>query len=211
MHTVVADTGVVTALPEAAHAVETHVEAPVETPAAPAVQVAEPVVAPAPVEAAPVQAAPAVAEPAAPIVAEPAAAVETAPVDVAPVIAQAPAEPVAAETPAAREDRVKAPAPAVAEPAAQPQAAEPVVQTVAEPVTQAAARPAATSPSDEALAPMLASAGLVWVNTDADKLRVAQAAAALVVKPARAPRERKPLPPVDTTPMQQVETNHQAQ
>lgn len=53
---------------------------------------------------------------------------------------------------------------------------------------------------------MLENAGLVWVNTDADKLRAAQDAAAQAVKPARVPRERKPLPPVDTTPMQQVET-----
>jgi ribonuclease E len=58
---------------------------------------------------------------------------------------------------------------------------------------------------------MLASAGLVWVNTDSDKLRVAQEAAAQAVKPARAPRERKPLPAADTTPMQQVETAKQPQ
>ncbi len=58
---------------------------------------------------------------------------------------------------------------------------------------------------------MLEKAGLVWVNTDADKLRAAQEAAAQTVKPARAPRERKPLPPVDTTPMQQVETGKHSQ
>ncbi|MHA7152800.1 ribonuclease E, partial [Burkholderia pseudomallei] len=51
-------------------------------------------------------------------------------------------------------------------------------------------------------------AGLVWVNTDTDKLRAAQAAAAQIVQPVRVPRERKPLPPVDATPMQQVETTH---
>ena len=53
---------------------------------------------------------------------------------------------------------------------------------------------------------MLESAGLVWVNTDTDKLRAAQQAAAQIVKPARVPRERKPLPAADATPMQQVET-----
>jgi ribonuclease E len=58
---------------------------------------------------------------------------------------------------------------------------------------------------------MLESAGLVWVNTDAGKLRAAQEAATQIVKPARAPRERKSQPPVDTTPMQQVETVRQPQ
>lgn len=53
---------------------------------------------------------------------------------------------------------------------------------------------------------MLDNAGLVWVNTDSDKLRAAQETAAQAVKPARVPRERKPLPAVDATPMQQVET-----
>jgi ribonuclease E len=53
---------------------------------------------------------------------------------------------------------------------------------------------------------MLESAGLVWVNTSADKLRAAQEAAAQHAAPARVPRERKALPPVDSTPMQQVET-----
>jgi ribonuclease E len=56
---------------------------------------------------------------------------------------------------------------------------------------------------------MLESAGLVWVNTDTAKLRAAQEAAAQVVKPARVPRERKALPPVDAAPMQQVETGRQ--
>ncbi|WP_444546388.1 ribonuclease E [Burkholderia ubonensis] len=55
---------------------------------------------------------------------------------------------------------------------------------------------------------MLTQAGLVWVNTDADKFRAAQDAAAQLPRPARVPRERKALPPVDTTPMQQVETTH---
>jgi ribonuclease E len=44
------------------------------------------------------------------------------------------------------------------------------------------------------------------VNTDADKLRAASAAAEQVESPKRVPRERKALPPVDAAPMQQVET-----
>ena len=63
--------------------------------------------------------------------------------------------------------------------------------------------------SAESLKPMLESAGLVWVNTDSDKLRAAQDVAAQSVKPARVPRERKALPPADSTPMQQVETAKQ--
>jgi ribonuclease E len=54
--------------------------------------------------------------------------------------------------------------------------------------------------------PVLESAGLVWVNTDTAKLRAAQEAAAHAAKPVRVPRERKPLPPADSAPMQQVET-----
>ena len=57
---------------------------------------------------------------------------------------------------------------------------------------------------------MLETAGLVWVNTDADKLRAASAAAEQVEAPKRAPRERKPLPPLDAAPMQQVETGKDA-
>ncbi|RIV60723.1 ribonuclease E, partial [Burkholderia pseudomallei] len=83
---------------------------------------------------------------------------------------------------------------------------------VAEPHVPAAA--ATPTPASVATTPgasldtALAAAGLVWVNTDTDKLRAAQAAAAQIVQPVRVPRERKPLPPVDATPMQQVETTH---
>jgi ribonuclease E len=76
-----------------------------------------------------------------------------------------------------------------------------------EPAPQTAPAPRAAAPmSAEALKPMLESAGLVWVNTDSDKLREADAVAAREPAPVRAPRERKALPPVDATPMQQVET-----
>ncbi|EDT06513.1 ribonuclease E and G [Paraburkholderia graminis C4D1M] len=78
-----------------------------------------------------------------------------------------------------------------------------------------AAKPAQASfnggVSAEALKPVLEKAGLVWVNTDADKLRAAQEAAAQTAKPPRVVRERKPLPPTDSAPMQQVETNRHPQ
>jgi len=60
------------------------------------------------------------------------------------------------------------------------------------------------------LQPMLESAGLVWVNTDAEKLHAAHEAAAQAPAPVRTRRERKPQPPVDTTPMQQIETSKDA-
>lgn len=69
-------------------------------------------------------------------------------------------------------------------------------------------RRVAAAPEAASLETVLAQAGLVWVNTDADKFRAAQDAAAQIAKPVRAPRERRPLPPVDETPMQQVETTH---
>ena len=67
-----------------------------------------------------------------------------------------------------------------------------------------------TALKEDALKPMLETAGLVWVNTDADKLRAASAAAAEAEAPKRVPRERKSLPPLDTAPMQQVETGKDA-
>ncbi|APR37724.1 Rne/Rng family ribonuclease [Paraburkholderia sp. SOS3] len=104
-----------------------------------------------------------------------------------------------------------------AEPAAAPVAASAAAASPAAAVAheQASVAPqaarangthSAAAASPQALQSMLEGAGLVWVNTDADKLRAAQQAAAQVVPPVRAPRERKPLPPVDTAPMQQVET-----
>ena len=42
-------------------------------------------------------------------------------------------------------------------------------------------------------------------------LRAAQEVAAQTVKPARVARERKPLPPLDSAPMQQVETGQHPQ
>jgi ribonuclease E len=142
---------------------------------------------------------------------------------VAPVVeAQAAPAPVETVVPAA----------VVEAPAAQPtrQAdifeAQPVVAAAA-PAVEAVVEPAAIEPapvavaapqapryagvSAEALTPVLEQAGLVWVNTDADKLRAAQEAAAQAAKPVRVGRERKALPPVETAPMQMVETGKHPQ
>jgi len=142
-------------------------------------------------------------------------------VQAAPVQAQpaAPAEVVAA--PAAEvapQAEIVEPKPAVtaAAPAVEPAAAAAAPQAPqAHQAAPAADAPQTARPSQaafnggvsaEALKPVLEKAGLVWVNTDADKLRAAQEAAAQNVKPPRVVRERRPLPPVDSTPMQQVET-----
>ena len=79
------------------------------------------------------------------------------------------------------------------------------VQPAAAPAP-APVRPAA-APASASLDAVLEQAGLVWVNTDADKFRAAQEAASRLPRPARVPRERKAQPPVDPTPMQQVETH----
>lgn len=75
--------------------------------------------------------------------------------------------------------------------------------------TRAPMAPSAGALSIDTLAPILESAGLVWVNTDANKLRAAQQAAQAAQEPLRIGRERKPLPPPSTEPMQQVETRHE--
>ncbi len=114
---------------------------------------------------------------------------------------------------------IASPAPVVAE-ASAPVESEPVktfepVETVAPaaPATVAVAPVAPVAPvtlKEEVLKPMLDTAGLVWVNTDADKLRAAREAAAQAEAPKRVVRERKRLPPLDAAPMQQVETGNDA-
>jgi ribonuclease E len=155
-------------------------------------------------------------------------AAEPAPVG-APVVAQAAPEaqvaepvetaPVAAMPAPETVSSIASPAPVVGETTA-PVESEPVktfepMETIAPvaavapaPVAQAA--PAPVTLKEEVLKPMLDTAGLVWVNTDADKLRAAREAAAQVEAPKRVVRERKRLPPLDTAPMQQVETGKDA-
>jgi ribonuclease E len=50
------------------------------------------------------------------------------------------------------------------------------------------------------------SAGLQWVNSDADKIRAVQEAMANEPAPVHVPRERKPMPVVDEGPLVLVET-----
>ena len=49
-------------------------------------------------------------------------------------------------------------------------------------------------------------AGLLWVNSDADKIAATQAAIAAQPKPVHVPRERKPVVLVDEGPLVLVET-----
>ncbi|MEX3548046.1 MAG: Rne/Rng family ribonuclease [Burkholderia sp.] len=174
------------------------VETAQETPAA----VAETAPAPAVSEPAPVEATPAV-EPVAYVAP---VQVEASQAEAAPATAQeaTPAVAVAAELPPAAQ--VVEPAPVAVEPAAavtaEPQAA--VELKPAKPVSVPQALASAPAAADIEAA--LDAAGLTWVSTDADKLRAAQEAAARLAPQARALRERKALPPVDLTPMQQVET-----
>ncbi|WP_087752814.1 Rne/Rng family ribonuclease [Paraburkholderia caledonica] len=212
-------------VPAAPAAVEPVVQAPVAQAVAPVepaqaapaaaetVSLVEPVVreeAAAVAPAAEAQAEQAHVEPAAAAPAEVIAAPAAEPAPQPQIVEQKPV--VAAVAPAADSAAVE-PAPV----AAAPQAAEVAeVADVAE-ATQASQAPSASRASfnggvsAEALKPVLEQAGLVWVNTDADKLRAAQEAAAQTVKPPRVVRERKPLPPVDSAPMQQVETGKHPQ
>ena len=174
--------------------------APAYQPAEAAAVAQQPVAPPA--EPVFVQAAPISAPVAAPIVetvAEPVAepVVET--------VAASPAAYQPAPAPVVAEAIVEAPAavaPAVEVPAAAPAAAPAPVPAAAPVATVAPVAAVAV----ESLQPMLASAGLEWVNTDTSKLRAAQEAAANIPPAPRVVRERKPLPPLPEGPMILVET-----
>jgi ribonuclease E len=58
---------------------------------------------------------------------------------------------------------------------------------------------------------VLELAGLTLVQTEETKLSEARTRMAGEPKPARVPRERQPLPPLDTRPLMQVETRRTAQ
>jgi ribonuclease E len=114
------------------------------------------------------------------VVAEAAAAAVAAPVaPVAPV--EVPVDAVVTATP----DVAPAPAPVAAAPA---EPAGPYVLPVAE------------------LTQLAETVGLVWVNSDADKIRAAQEAIAAAPPPVHVPRERKPVVIVDEGPLVLVET-----
>jgi ribonuclease E len=87
-------------------------------------------------------------------------------------------------------------------------AASPAPSPVAPPpVAQPAAAPVApfVLATDE-LERIAASAGLTWVNSDADKIRAVQEAIAAEPKPAHVPRERPELVIADEGPLVLVET-----
>jgi ribonuclease E len=189
----------------ATHIFEKPVSRPIENPFGPTPKVAEEKV------ESPFTDTPKAAEPA-PVVAhavpeaQVAEPVETAPVAVAPasetVSLIASPEPVVAEA---------APAPVESEPVKTFEPVETVAPAAPAPVVVAPAAPvAAVTLKEEVLKPMLDTAGLVWVNTDADKLRAAREAAAQAEAPKRVVRERKRLPQLDAAPMQQVETGKDA-
>ncbi|HNK20014.1 MAG TPA: ribonuclease E/G, partial [Piscinibacter sp.] len=100
------------------------------------------------------------------------------------------AEPMPAPVFAAEEAAAPAPAVVIAEPVSAPVAArvEPFVL-----------------PSDQLIA-VAESAGLQWVNSDAEKIRAVQEAMAREPKPVHVPRERKPMVVVDEGPLVLVET-----
>jgi ribonuclease E len=60
-------------------------------------------------------------------------------------------------------------------------------------------------PLDE-LAAIAGGAGLQWVNSDAEKVRVVQQAIADTPRPVHVPRRPKPLPVLDEGPLVLVET-----
>jgi ribonuclease E len=56
------------------------------------------------------------------------------------------------------------------------------------------------------LAQVAQGSGLIWVNSDAEKIASAQAAIAAEAKPIRVPRERPTVVQIDTGPLILVET-----
>jgi ribonuclease E len=95
---------------------------------------------------------------------------------------------------------------AVAEPVVQPAPAPVVIAApaVVEPVVASATAPFVLETT--ALAAVAESAGLQWVNSDADKMRSAQEAMANEPKPAHVPRAIKPAAVIDEGPLMLVET-----
>ncbi|HSN34587.1 MAG TPA: ribonuclease E/G, partial [Ideonella sp.] len=93
--------------------------------------------------------------------------------------------------------------------ASAPLLAEPVAAAIELPVVVAAPTPAPVEPFalpiDE-LAALARDAGLEWVGSDAEKIRLAQEAIAAAPMPAHVPRERKPVPVLDEGPLVLVET-----
>ncbi len=109
-----------------------------------------------------------------------------------------------------------APATAVAAVAVAAEAAPVITPVTAAPAAQAVATPAARTsglpkvasyqlPLDS-LQQVAQTSGLVWVNSDADKIAAVQAAIAAEPKPVHVPRERPPVVVVNEGPLVLVET-----
>lgn len=112
-------------------------------------------------------------------------------------------EGAADEAPAAAEAEVTA-APVLAEAPAPAVAAAPAVPAAPE-AAQPIVIPPYVLPADQ-LRDVAVSAGLEWVNSDADKVRAVQEAMAAEPKPVRVPREPKPPVVIDEGPLVLVET-----
>jgi ribonuclease E len=104
-----------------------------------------------------------------------------------------------AEAPLAEQDSL-APRAAPARPAA------PVEAPAAERVVAAAAHVEPFVLQTDQLQAVAESAGLHWVNSDAEKIRAAQEAMAKEPQPVRVPREPKPVVAIDEGPLVLVET-----
>ena len=115
-------------------------------------------------------------------------------------------EPVARDEAAAPVETIEVTQPFVRV-APEPVRAEPPVQAAAPVVVAAEPVPveAFVLPTDQ-LQAVAESAGLQWVNSDADKIRAVQEAMANEPKPTHVPREPKPVVAVDEGPLVLVET-----
>jgi ribonuclease E len=140
---------------------------------------------------------------------------EAAPAPEAPVAADAAADDATAVRPWWESaDGAAAPAPAPA--AVAPAPAAPVASPAPAPVAAAPAPAPAARREPVRVEPYVLAmdelhriadgAGLSWVNSDADKIREAQAAIAAEPKPVHVPRERPPVVVVDEGPLVLVET-----
>ncbi|MEO8060772.1 MAG: ribonuclease E/G, partial [Burkholderiales bacterium] len=144
---------------------------------------------------------------------EPVAASYEAPESLAPAATTSPvmaAEPTQTAA-AVAEPIVEAATLAAVMPAAAP--AAPVIRVApVAPAIVAAAAPVAAASAEPFVLPMNSlqavaeSAGLQWVNSDADKIRAVQSAMAAEPSPVHVPRERKPVENADTGPLVLVET-----
>lgn len=134
------------------------------------------------------------------VAAEPAAQADGAALSLSLPAPSADTGPFTLATPAATPE--VAPTPDPVSPVAQPQAETAVVEAPVAPV--AVAEPFVL-PIDE-LQAIAQSAGLSWVNSDADKIRAVQEAIAQEPKPVHVPRERKPAVVLDEGPLILVET-----